>query len=65
MVSRSHNNEADIIEAFSSTSRHLDVSLNIDNDYFDQMLDNSYPKELQLNKAIACYWSIQFTFLIL
>ena len=42
---------ADIIEAFNSTSRYLDNLLNIDNTYFDQMVDRIYPTELQLNRA--------------
>ena len=41
----------DIIEAFNSTSRYLDDLLNIDNIYFDQMVDRIYPTELQLNRA--------------
>ena len=44
-------NQADIIEAFNSTSRYLDDLLNIDNIYFDQMVDLIYPTELQLNRA--------------
>ena len=43
-------NQADIIKAFNSTSRYLDL-LNIDNIYFDQMVDRIYPTELQLNRA--------------
>ena len=31
-------NQADIIEAFSSTSRYLDDLLDIDNIYFEQMV---------------------------
>ena len=42
---------ADIIEAFNSTSRYLDDLLNIDNPYFEQMVGQIYPTELQLNKA--------------
>ena len=38
-------------EAFNSTSRYLDELLNIDNIYFDQMVDRIYPTELQLNRA--------------
>ena len=34
-----------------STSRYLDDLLNIDNIYFDQMVDRIYPTELQLNRA--------------
>ena len=51
MLSLSDNNQADIIEAFNSTSRYLDDLLNIDNPYFEQMVSQIYPTELQLNKA--------------
>ena len=51
MLSLSDNNQADVIEAFSSTSRYLDDLLNIDNSYFEQMVSLIYPTELQLNKA--------------
>ena len=51
MLSLSDNNQTDIIEAFNSTSRYLDDLLNIDNPYFDQMIGQIYPTELQLNKA--------------
>ena len=51
MKSLSRVNQADIIEAFNSTSRYLDDLLNIDNIYFDQMVDRIYPTELQLNRA--------------
>ena len=44
-------NQAKFIEAFNSTSRYLDNLLNIDNIYFDQMVDRIYPTELQLNGA--------------
>ena len=49
--SLSRENQADIIEAFNSTSRYLDDLLNIDNIYFDQMVDRIYPTELQLNRV--------------
>ena len=51
MKSLSRENQADIIEAFNSTSRYLDDLLNIDNIYFDQMVDRVYLTELQLNIA--------------
>ena len=51
MKSLSPQNQADIIEAFSSTSRYLDDLLNIDNIYFEQMVNRIYPAELQLNKV--------------
>ena len=43
--------QAEIIEAFKSTSRYLDDLLNIDNPYFEGMVNRIYPPELQLNKA--------------
>ena len=51
MLSLSDNNQAGIIEAFNSTSRYLDDLLNIDNPYFEQMVGQIYPAELQLNEA--------------
>ena len=44
-------NQSEIIEAFSSTSRYLDDLLNTDNTYFDGLISQIYPPELQLNKA--------------
>ena len=55
MLSLSDNNQADIIEAFNSTSRYLDDLLNIDNPYFEQMVGQIYPSELQLNRANSKY----------
>ena len=43
--------QADIIDAFNTTSIYLDDILNIDNVYFDTMISQIYPSELQLNKA--------------
>ena len=51
MKSLSHENQADITESFNSTSRYLDDLLNIDNIYFDEIVDRLYPTELQLNRA--------------
>ena len=51
MLSLSDDNHTDIIEPFNSTSRYLDDLLNIDNPYFEQMVGQIYPTELQLNKA--------------
>ena len=44
-------NQADVIKAFYSTSRYLDDLLNIDNPYFEGMVNQIYPSELQINKA--------------
>ena len=51
MTSLSDVKQAEIIEAFKSTSRYLDDLLNIDNSYFKGMVNRIYPPELQLNKA--------------
>ena len=39
------------MKLFNSTSRYLDGLLNIDYPYFEQMVGQIYPTELQLNKA--------------
>ena len=51
MTSLSDVKQAEIIEAFKSTSRYLEDLLNIDNPYFEGMVNRFYPPELQLNKA--------------
>ena len=51
MLSLSEDKQSDGIEAFNSTSRYLDDLLNIDNNFFDSMVNRIYPSELQLNKA--------------
>ena len=51
MLSLSEDNQSDVIEAFDSTSRYLDDLLNIDNNFFDSIVNRIYPSELQLNKA--------------
>ena len=52
MLSLSQDNQSDVIEAFSSTFRYLDYLLNLDNNFFDSMVNRICPSELQLNKAI-------------
>ena len=51
MLSLSEDNQSDVIEAFNSTSRYLDDLLNIDNNFFDSMVNHMYPSELQLHKT--------------
>ena len=46
-----YEREADVIKAFNLTSRYLDDLLNNDNPYFEGMVNQIYPPELQLNKA--------------
>ena len=53
MMSLSDDKQADVIDAFNTTSRYLDDILNINNVYFDNMISQIYPSELQLNKANA------------
>ena len=50
MMSLSDDKQADVIDAFNTTSRYLDDILNINNVYFD-MVNQIYPSALQLNKA--------------
>ena len=51
MPSLSDVKQAEIIEAFKTTSRNLDDLLNIDNPYFESVVNSIYSPELQLNKA--------------
>ena len=51
MLSLLEDNQSDVIEAFNSTARYPDDLLNIDNNFFDSMVNRIYPSELQLNKA--------------
>ena len=51
MMSLSDDKQADVIDAFNTTTRYLDDILNINNVYFDNMVSQIYPSELQLNKA--------------
>ena len=48
MDSLNHNTQVDVIEAFNSTSWYLDDLLNIDNPYFEGIINQIYPPELQL-----------------
>ena len=60
MDSLNNDNQTDVIEAFNSTSRYLDDLLNIDNHYFEGMVNQIYPPELQLNKANTTYTEAPF-----
>ena len=42
MDSLNHDNQADVIEAFNSTSRYLDDLLNIDNPYFEGSVQKNH-----------------------
>ena len=60
-MSLSDDNQADVIDAFNTTSRYLDHILNIYNVYFDNMVSQIYHSKLQLNKANTS--NIQVAFL--
>ena len=51
MLALSDDNPSEVIEAISSIPRYLDDLLNIDNNFFDSMVNHIYPSELQLNQA--------------
>ena len=53
MMSLSDDKQADVIDAFNTTSRYLDDILNINNVYFDNMVSQIYFSDLQLNKTIT------------
>ena len=50
MISLPDDKQADVIDAFNTTSRYLDDILNIINVYFDNMVSQIYPSALHLNK---------------
>ena len=51
VASLSDVKQAEIIEAFKSTSRYLDDLLGVDNPYFEGVVGRVCPPELQLGKA--------------
>ena len=51
MMSLSDDTQADDIDAFNTTARYFDDILNINGVYFENMVSQIYPSELQLNKA--------------
>ena len=51
MMSISGDKQADIIDAFDTTSRYLNGMLIINNVNFDTMVSQIYPSGLQLNKT--------------
>ena len=51
MMSLSDDKQADVIDAFNTTSRYLDDILNINYVYFDNMVSQTYPSDLQLHKV--------------
>ena len=60
MIFLSDNYQADVIEAFKSTSKYLEDLLNIDNPYFEGILNQIYLHQLQFNKAYASDTEVPF-----
>ena len=50
-MSLSEDNQFDVIKAFYSTFLYLDDLLNIDNNFYDSMVNRIYLSGLQLNKG--------------
>ena len=46
MLSLSEDNQSDVVEAFNSTSWYRNDLFNIDNNFFDRMVNRIYPSEL-------------------
>ena len=63
MMSLTDDKQADIIDAFNTTSRYLDDILNINNVYFDTSVSQIYPSELQLSKAYTSDTEAAFLYL--
>ena len=65
MMSLTDDIQAEIIEACNSRSRYLDDLLNIGNPYFEGMVSQMYPAELQLHKANLSETEVSFLDLLL
>ena len=59
-MSLSGDKDVEIIEAFKSMCIYLDDLLNIDNTYFDGMVNQIYPSEHQLIKANSSDTEVPF-----
>ena len=62
MNSLSDDDQCDNIDVFpcNSTSKYLDDILNIDNSYFEEMVNRIYSPELELNKANTSDTEVHF-----
>ena len=61
MLSLSDDNQPEVIEAFNSTSRYLGDLLNIDNNFFDSMINHIYPSELQLKDTESSFLDLHLS----
>ena len=62
MLSLSDDNQAEVIEAFNSTSRYLDDLLNIENAFFDSMANHIYLQNFSYIRLILRYRGLSFRF---
>ena len=60
VMSLSEGKQADIIDAFNTTSRYLDDILNFNNVYFDTIVSQIYPSELNLIELIPLIPKLRF-----
>ena len=60
MMSLSDDKQADVIDAFKTTSRYLDDILNINNVYFDNMVSQIYHQSSNLISRIPLIPKPQF-----
>ena len=60
MMSLSDDKQADIIDAFNTTSRYLDNIFNIINVYFDNMVSQIYLQSSKLIKLIPLIPRLRF-----
>ena len=62
VMSLSDDKQADSIDALNTTSRYLNDILNINYIYFDNVISQIYPAELQRNEAntSGTYYSLVF-----
>ena len=55
MLSLSHESQIDWNDVFNSKSGNLCALSNLDNNYFEQILNKAHTEELQLDKSNICY----------
>ena len=60
MMSLSDDKQADVIDAFNTTSRYSDDISNNNNVYFDNMVSQIYPSSSNLIKPIPVILKLHF-----
>ena len=62
MLSLSDAYQSEVIEAFNSTSRYLVGLLNIDNNFFDSMVNHIYPSGPGCSKLMTSLVNVSLKF---